>query len=52
MMGEPDEEQDECATCGSTGYICEKCHHADGDCICTDDDRPEIVPCPDCGGSA
>lgn len=40
-----------CNSCDDTGYVCEECEHADGDCIC--DDGPYLVLCPECsGGSA
>jgi hypothetical protein len=41
-------EPDDCSTCGDTGYICEVCEEADGECTCVD--GPTLVPCPDCGG--
>lgn len=36
----------ECSNCNDTGYICDGCSHADGDCIC--EDGPELVPCAEC----
>lgn len=52
-MGTPngDEEQEDCKTCGGAGYICQTCNKAAGDCICTDDDEPEEVECPDCSSA-
>lgn len=35
-----------CETCGSTGYICQNCKQADGECTCTAD-GPDLVPCPE-----
>ena len=35
-----------CATCNDTGYVCDVCRHADGDCTC--EDGPELVPCDEC----
>ena len=42
-----DEENDvDCATCSDTGYVCDHCGNADGECTC--EDGPELVDCPDC----
>lgn len=39
----------DCDTCHDTGYICEQCREADGECTCDDaDDGPELIACPDC----
>ena len=39
---------EDCQTCMGTGYVCIRCDHADGDCICDDDDGPDLERCDDC----
>jgi hypothetical protein len=35
-----------CETCNDTGYVCEICDEADGNCTCPD--GPSLVRCDDC----
>lgn len=35
-----------CSTCAYTGYVCDVCREADGNCTC--EDGPELVECDDC----
>lgn len=36
----------DCQTCAGTGYVCDVCRNADGDCTC--EEGPELVRCDDC----
>lgn len=36
----------DCQTCKDTGYVCDVCREADGDCTC--DDGPDLVACDLC----
>lgn len=35
----------DCDVCNDTGYVCEECGNADGECAC--DDGPDLVRCPE-----
>jgi hypothetical protein len=48
MRGEPDDNQEECGVCDSTGYICERCNAPDGNCECLEESGETNVPCPEC----
>ncbi len=37
---------DNCPNCNGTGYFCEECLNADGECECID--GPELAPCEEC----
>lgn len=38
-----------CATCDGTGYVCDVCREADGECTC--EDGPEVIKCDSCDGT-
>lgn len=35
-----------CRTCEDTGYVCDECREAAGNCTC--EDGPQLVVCDDC----
>lgn len=42
----PRNEDEDCDVCHGTGYICDECRAADGQCECSE--GPTLVPCPEC----